>query len=600
MNLAARNRKSSNETGLNPAAFDGQAANLPVGGNSAATAAADFNRDGILDLVVTLSSAAVSNNLAVFLGSGNGSFGSALLLSADGLNPFSVVTGDFNRDGNADIATANFGSDTVSLLLGNGNGSFQTAQLSQVGNQPNALATADFNNDGRLDLVTANSGAGANTVSVLLGTETGFGSATNFRVEGTQPFAVATGDFDRDGNLDLISADAVSNTVSLFLGKGNGDFREPERFFVGSTTPVAVVTGDFDGDGKLDVATGNLTNSGQDISVLFGDGKGSFPRGITRSAGGGVGSLVTGDFNQDGHLDLAGLLSNFATMVVFLGDGDGELTRSRNTIVSGSAAGLSVADFNRDGKLDLASASLNSSNASVILNKTSAVVLRSTKKIGEVDGSKEAEASITVNLDRGTLVVNSSPVVRVSVKGFNDVQGTQVKDAITGNNGRNLLSGNNGSDALTGLDGNDVLTGGEGTDRINGGEGNDRLTGGIGSDRLIGGAGRDRFIFDHGVPFSATTGQDRIVDFEQGRDKIVLDRSTFTALSNKVRFASVKTVAAAETSTAFITYVRSSGRLYYNPNGSDAGFGSGGWFATLNGSKSANGNLAASDFLAQQ
>nr|RNJ67110.1 MAG: hypothetical protein EDM05_22565 [Leptolyngbya sp. IPPAS B-1204] len=597
----ARDRASSGQSkqsGLNPAAFRVEAANLPVGGNSAATATADFNRDGVPDLVVALASPAISNNLAVFLGSGNGSFGSPLLLSANGLSSFSVVTGDFNGDGNSDIVTANFGSDTVSLLLGNGNGSFQAAQTFQVGKQPNQVVTADLNQDGRLDLVTANSGS--NTLSVLLGSETGFRSGTNFRTKGTQPFAVATGDFDRDGKLDLISADAASNGVSLFLGRGNGEFSDPKSFIVGSTSPVAIVTGDFDGDKRLDLVTGNLAADGRDISILFGDGKGDFPRGITLPAGGGVNSLIAADFNQDGQLDLAGLLNLSATMVVFLGDGEGGFTRAPDTFVGSAATDLSIADFNQDNKLDLVSASLNSTNASVILNKTTAVVLRSTKTLALVDGSQETAAGMTVNLDRGTLVVKGNPVVRVSVDGFNDVEGTQVKDGITGSDKRNLLSGNDGADRLIGLGGNDVLTGGAGPDRLEGGTGNDQLTGGIGRDRLTSGAGRDRFIFDHQAPFSPTDGQDRLTDFEKGRDKIVLDRGTFTALSGKISFASVQTLAQAKTNAALVTYVRSTGRLYYNPNGTEADFGSGGWFATLERSKSANGNLTASDFLTQR
>lgn len=586
---------------LNPAAFDSSAANLPVGGSSAATSVADFNRDGIPDLVVTLASSAISSNLQVFLGSGNGSFGSALALAAEGLSPVAVGTGDFNRDGNPDIVTANFGSDTVSLLLGTGTGGFQTAQTFRVGSQPNAITTGDFNKDGRLDLVTANAGSNANNLSLLLGQGDGsFRSATSLEVEGTQPFAVTSGDFDRDGNLDLVSADTVSESISLLLGKGNGSFEDPEQYFVGNATPTAIITGDFDGDNKLDVATGNINGNGRDITVFFGDGKGDFPEALVLSAGGGVSSLVAEDLNGDGNLDLAATLLNSSTLSVLLGDGEGEFSRSRSTIIGSSPNGLSTADFNGDGKPDLVSASGGTTNASVILNEASFVVLRSTKQKGEIDGSQETDASITVDLDRGRLTVNSSPVVRVAVEDFNDVLGTQVKDDIRGNDERNSLSGNNGRDTLTGLAGDDTLTGDEGRDRLDGGEGDDRLTGGIGSDRLKSGEGRDRLIFDHGTVFDLATGQDLIVDFEKGQDKIVLDRGTFTALKGKVSFAVARTVAQAGTSEASITYVRSTGRLYYNPDGAIAGFGSGGWFAKLDRSQSVDGNLTASDFLTQR
>lgn len=600
----SRNRKSSNQSNqsvLNPVSFNGSSANLPVGGNSATTSVADFNRDGISDLVVTLASAAISNNLLVFLGSGNGSFGSALPFAASGTSPVAIGTGDFNRDGNLDIVTSNFGSDTISLLLGNGSGSFSSAQTFRVGSQPNALAVGDFNKDGQLDLVTANSGTNANNLSLLLGEGDGsFRSATNLEVEGTQPFAVAAGDFDRDGNLDLVSADTLSASISLLLGRGNGTFADPEQYFVGNASPVAIITGDFDGDRKLDVATGNLSNNGQDITVLFGDGKGVFPEALVLSAGGSVNSLAADDFNGDGHLDLAATLLNSSTLSILFGNGEGEFTRSRSTAIGNSPNGLSVADFNRDGKPDLVSASGSTTNASVILNETSFVVLRSTPRKGEIDGSQETDASITVDLERSRLTVNSSPVVRVAVQDFDDVSGTQLKDNIRGNDARNLLSGNDGQDTLTGLAGNDTLLGGSGRDRLDGGEGDDRLTGGTGPDRLKGGVGRDRFIFDHDGLFSSAEGQDQISDFEKGRDTLVLDRSTFGALKRTVSFAAVETVVQAGASDSLITYVRSTGRLYYNPDGVTAGFGNGGLFAQIAQSQSANGNLTASDFLTQR
>lgn len=595
----SRNRKDSDESTLNPVGFYGTVANLPVGGNSAATSVADFNRDGIQDLVVTLSSAAVSNNLAVFLGSGNGSFGSAVQLSSEGLNTLSVITGDFNQDDIPDIVTANLGSDTVSLLLGNGNGGFQTAQTFRVGGQPNAVASGDFNQDGRLDLVTANSETGENSLSLLLANGTGgFSSATSLKVEGERPFAVATGDLDRDGNLDIVSADSVSGSVSVFLGNGNGTFEDAKQYAVGGTTPISIVLGYFDDDNKLDIATGNQGVSGRDISILYGDGNGKFSEGRVFSAGGSVSSLASADFNGDGAVDLAAVLSDSPTVSMLFGDGEGQFNRTRGTSIGTLPGGLSVADFDRDGKPDLVTTSGNTTNASVILNKTTYVVLRSTEKQGEIDGSQEKKDSIVVNLDTGRLTINTSPtVVQVAVDDFRDVLGTQVKDNITGSNASNSLSGNNGQDTLLGLGGKDTMLGGQGRDQMKGGAGDDKLTGGLADDKLTGNEGRDRFIFDHGTPFSTQDGKDNITDFEQGRDKIVLDRSTFTALSSKVSFESVSSLADAKNSDALITYLSSNGRLYYNANGAAAGFDTGGWFATISNAK--NNDLTAADFSTQ-
>ncbi|NJO78295.1 MAG: hypothetical protein HC827_07020 [Cyanobacteria bacterium RM1_2_2] len=599
---SARNRNADDDvTVLNPASFQSSASNLPLGSTSGASAVADFNQDGISDLVITLGSSAISNNIAVFLGSGNGSFSSATLVAASGLQPLSIITGDFNQDGIPDLVTANRGSDTVSLLLGNGTGGFGTARTFRVGSQPNSVAAADFNGDGRLDLVTADSGLNENTVSVLLADANGgFQSAKSLDIAGTQPFAVTTGDFDRDGDLDIASTDTGSRSVSLFLGRGNGTFGDPEQFFVGAGTPVSIAAADFDGDNKLDLATGNLAGNGQDITVLFGDGNGEFTDVLAYAAGGGVNSLVTGDFNGDHSLDIAGAVDGSAAFVVLTGDGNGNFTGVRNTTTNSLVSGLSSGDFNRDGKPDLVSTSGGMNSASVILNETSFVVLRSSETLAEVDGSKESEYSITVNLDRNSLTINTTPTVTRTINNFEDVLGTQVKDSITGSNDRNFLSGNGGQDTLTGLGGNDTILGGEGNDKIKGDAGNDRLTGSTGNDRLTGGDGKDRFIFDHGKAFATSDGNDRITDFEKGIDKIVLDRGTFTALRQQISFASVQGVAAAKSNRALVTYVRSTGRLYYNQNGNAAGFGSGGLFVTIDGANSSDGRLTASDVLTQR
>ena len=158
------------------------------------------------------------------------------------------------------------------------------------------------------------------------------------------------------------------------------------------------------------------------------------------------------------------------------------------------------------------------------------------------------------------------------------------------------LTGTNASDSLTGDTGDDVLTGLGGNDILNGGVGRDRLIGGIGKDTLTGGADADQFVFDIGRSFKRSLmGVDVITDFQRP-DKIVLDRTTFTALrGNRPNFQSVKTVAQAQNSRALITYVRSTGALFYNQNGKAPGFGQGGQFADFK-----NGlNLATSDFIVQ-
>ncbi len=240
------------------------------------------------------------------------SFGAATNFSV-GSTPYSVTTGDFNGDGKLDLATANFDSDNVSVLLGNGSGGFGAATNFGAGTSPVSVTTGDFNGDGKLDLATAN--ANSNNVSVLLGDGSGgFGAATNFSV-GSTPYSVTTGDFNGDGKLDLATANLYSANVSVLLGNGSGGFGSATNFGAG-TSPVSVTTGDFNGDGKLDLATANFLSD--NVSVLLGNGSGGFGAATNFGAGTNPVSVTTGDFNGDGKLDLATANNASANVSVLL------------------------------------------------------------------------------------------------------------------------------------------------------------------------------------------------------------------------------------------------------------------------------------------
>lgn len=178
------------------------------------------------------------------------------------------------------------------------------------------------------------------------------------------------------------------------------------------------------------------------------------------------------------------------------------------------------------------------------------------------------------------------------------IAGGDGNDILRGGNSDEILDGLGGNDRLRGRGGNDELIGGSGNDNLLGSTGNDTLVGGIGTDTLTGGVGginSDRFVFDTGAAYSATTiGIDIITDFVSGVDKIVLDKTTFNALSS-LSFASVASVATAQTSSAKITYIQATGSLFYNQNGVTAGFGTGSQFANLTDGLS----LTTSDFLVQ-
>jgi hypothetical protein len=191
-----------------------------------------------------------------------------------GTHPYAVAVGDFNGDGYQDLAVANLDSANISILLGNGDGTFQAAVTYIVGSYPTSVAVGDFNGDGHQDLaVTSSTSLGP--VSILLGNGDGtFSAATNF-VAGGGPNGVAVGDFNGDGNQDLaLTSDDPSSHVSILLGDGCGNFSDPTDFNTGGIFPDSIAVGDFNGDGYQDLAVANAFMGG--VSILLGDGTGNF------------------------------------------------------------------------------------------------------------------------------------------------------------------------------------------------------------------------------------------------------------------------------------------------------------------------------------
>ena len=199
---------------------------------------------------------------------------------AAGAAPHSVVARDFNLDGRTDLAVANHDALSVSILRGNGNGTFQTPINYTVGTGAHSIRVGDFNGDGFADLVTANDGA--NSVSVLLGNSSGTFSAAASYPTGPVPKSVAVGDFNADGKRDLVTANTAGNypsgasnpggdQVSVLLGNGSGGFGAPTNYQTGNT-PFAVVVGQLDADGQPDLVTANWFSN--NASVLLNTASG--------------------------------------------------------------------------------------------------------------------------------------------------------------------------------------------------------------------------------------------------------------------------------------------------------------------------------------
>jgi len=318
-------------------------------------AAADFNGDGKVDLAV----ATGNNSVSVLLGVGDGTFPTHVEYPVPG-HPSAIVTGDFNGDGKLDIATVDPYQSEISILLGNGDGTFQGHVEYLTGNHPVALATADVNGDGKLDIIVAD--IADNKVAVLLGNGDGTFKAHVDYATGNGPSSVAIGDFNGDGKLDLAVANNTDTTVAILLGNGDGSFQGPIPFAT-ATLPNSVVTGDFNGDGKLDLAVGT---SNKAVSILLGNGDGTFQNHKEYTIGANAVIVATADLNSDGKLDLVSANFNDNTVSTLVGNGDGTFKGQSVFPTSAGPSGVAIGDFNGNGKLDIAVAASTANTVSVL------------------------------------------------------------------------------------------------------------------------------------------------------------------------------------------------------------------------------------------
>jgi hypothetical protein len=416
--------------------------------DSRAMAVGDLNHDGKADIVLADSGNAPV--ASVLLGNGNGTF-QAPTTVATGPYPSSVAIADVNGDGNPDLLATNepLGADSVSVLLGNGNGTFQAQKTFATGRTPSSVAVADFNADGRQDLVVAN--ALDNTVGVLLGdvppvvlsidkqsptgpidsqviytvkfsepvtgvdttdfalalngitantpVVTGSGATYTVTINGISgdgtlglnladngsikdaagnplqpggvaeftapqtvaagnvPFSMAAGDLNGDGNTDLVVGNVAygANSISVLLGNGNGTF-QPQRTIAVGTEPRSVTIADVNRDGKPDVIVAGYVHPGLAalVGVLLGNGNGTFQPERTYFAGNVPVDVLAADLNGDGRPDLVVVNTDFGptSSYVLLGNGDGTFQTAQS--VSGPYSSVTVADLNGDGKPDLA------------------------------------------------------------------------------------------------------------------------------------------------------------------------------------------------------------------------------------------------------
>ncbi|HTS36506.1 MAG TPA: VCBS repeat-containing protein [Candidatus Solibacter sp.] len=335
-----------------------------VGPSPYGAAVGDFNGDGKPDLVVA-NNAAHPNTLSILLGNGDGTFQPHTDIPGGG-HPLQIIVADFNRDGKLDLAVANSIYNTVSVLLGNGDGTFQPLVPYATGANAQWLVAADFNGDGRLDIATANYDSDSDSVSILLGNGDGtFQRQVSFQV-GVNPFGIMAADLNHDGKMDLV---VVCNNgyygVWILLGNGDGSFQNPAYNPSGYNPRVGLVT-DLNADNNPDIAIANcISNS---VSILFGDGAGNFASQIVYPVDVCPQTLAGGDFDGDGNLDLVTANSGGNDVSLLRGNGNGAFTSGGSFAVGNDPMWVAVADLNNDTAPDLVVTNVNDNTVSVLMN----------------------------------------------------------------------------------------------------------------------------------------------------------------------------------------------------------------------------------------
>ncbi len=397
-------------TGFTPPALYQIPFSLPFGTGSMGTpVSGDFNGDGHPDFAIPTSLGPV----IIMLGHGDGTFQQGASISA--VQPYGAVTGDFNGDGNLDLAVSNAGTNgSIAIYLGNGDGTFQAGAVYPAA--PNAyyqiVGLGDFNQDGIPDLVVSDHAN--NQVAVLLGNGNGTFQGAGLFATGPEPWNLAVGDINGDGNPDIVVANDISdnqgNNVTILLGNGDGTFAQATYLQGGVTSSGSVALADFNGDGILDIAASE--EPANSVFVFLGKGDGTFQPKTTYTMNKGPYYLSIGDFNQDGNKDVITANAEGQSIGVLLGNGDGTFQAAKTYPAGGDAIYADVQDFNGDNQVDVVAVTQNGLQVFLAGNAETAQFSPFT-----VIGCNTQSIVATYNGDPN-YAANTSPVASVSQFGL--------------------------------------------------------------------------------------------------------------------------------------------------------------------------------------
>jgi len=356
--------------------FDLRAAMQYAAGDSpSAVAIADVDDDNHADLIVANRG---SGTVSILLNQGDGTFDSPADYEV-GTSPASVIVDDFDDDNAPDLAVANADSDSVSILLNQGDGTFEAGSSFSTGTNPVAVAAADFNNDNFLDLAVANSGS--NNVTTALGNGDGtFSFVTTVGIvptpeetEGEEPFepteaespsAIAAADLDGDGDVDLVVANADSNNASVLLNDGTGVFTAEAAWELGSN-PSGITAEDLDGRNRVDLAACDGTPD-SDVIVRLNTGSGQFTLSDTFGVGSNPSGIAAGQLDSDNRTDLVTANAGSDNISVLINKGTGSFEDAQSFPAGTSPTAVALGDLDGDGDLDVAVATAD--GVAVLLN----------------------------------------------------------------------------------------------------------------------------------------------------------------------------------------------------------------------------------------
>ena len=383
-----------------------------VGPSPATIVAADFTGDGKLDLATLDANTAITNKVWVLPGNGNGTFGTAVS-TASGTGSGYLAYADLNHDGKPDLVIADQFAGAAALMLGNGDGSFQSPQEYVVSTQPISIAAIPMG-DGNTLILTGDGTDGGLVSNFVI--SNGTPTMPALQTLGLGPSAIAAGDLNGDHQPDLVIADPQSGKIYVELGKAAGQFGSPAGYTVGSQ-PAVLALADVNGDGYADVIAGDSRG----FNVLLGSASGSLTPAGGFSIGSSVSALTVADFNGDGKPDVAAASASAGGVAIFLGNGDGTFRNGPTVAFEGPLLPVSVAsgDLNGDGKTDLVVA-LNTSD----LSQPGALGVLT----GKGDGTFQTPVKITL---AGPLVAQSMGTASSAALAVGDLNGDGRLDLVT-------------------------------------------------------------------------------------------------------------------------------------------------------------------------